>query len=159
MAIDFTIYSNSFNNGDTLPNNQVYNGHGCSGLNVSPELHWQGVPDGTKAFALVSHDPDAPVQGGWYHWIVLNIPVSKTSFKEGEKIVPPMIETITSFKETGYGGACPPVGHGVHHYNFTVYALSNEIDGSVKNLAPAQIMDKIKAVEIKSSTITAIYQR
>ncbi len=158
--IDFTIASNSFVDGATLPNNQVYRGHGCMGMNLSPELHWNNAPDVTKAFALVSHDPDAPVPNGWYHWIVLNIPVNKTSFKEGEKITPPMVETVTSFDESGYGGACPPRGHGVHRYNFTIYALKDLIDtDGVKSLSPTQVMQKIKAVEIKNATITALYER
>ncbi len=158
--LDFTISTTSFNNGDILPMEQVLNAHGCTGSNISPDLKWENIPQNTKEFALIVHDPDAPVQNGWYHWIVLNIPVSKTSFKKGEKINSPMVETGTSFTDVkGYGGACPPIGHGIHHYNFTIYALNEILDKSTSLLSPFEIEKKVKAHTIKSATVSAIYQR
>lgn len=158
--IDFTISTTSFENGAILPMEQVLNAHGCTGSNISPDLKWENPPYGTKEYALIVHDPDAPVLNGWYHWIVLNIPLEKTSFKKGEKIMPPMVETGTSFSDIkGYGGACPPIGHGIHHYNFTIYALSKPLDEGVKKLSPVEIERKVKENSIKSATLYAIYQR
>jgi len=158
--IDFTITSTSFQNGDILPMEQVLNAHGCTGSNISPDLKWENAPENTKEFALIVHDPDAPVPNGWYHWIVLNIPVSKTSFLKGEKIELPMVETGTSFADVnGYGGACPPIGHGIHHYNFTVYALSDKLDSSIRRMSPVEIEKEVKKHSIKNATLTAIYQR
>ena len=158
--LDFNISTTAFNNGDILPMEQVLNAHGCTGGNISPDLKWENIPIGTKEFALIVHDPDAPVQNGWYHWIVLHIPLNKTEFKKGEKILPPMVETGTSFGDIkGYGGACPPIGHGIHHYNFTIYALSDFLDEEINNMPPVKIEQKIKEKTIKSSTVTAVYQR
>lgn len=157
--MEFKITSNSFKNGNVLPMEQVLNAHGCTGGNISPDLKWENAPINTAEFALIVHDPDAPVQNGWYHWIVLNIPNNKTSLDKGEKISSPMVETGTSFSDiNGYGGACPPIGHGVHHYNFTIYALDKKLN-DVKNLSPVEIEAAVKKSSIKSATLTAIYQR
>ncbi len=156
---EFKLKSNSFENGAVLPFEQVLNTHGCTGGNISPDLEWEGAPDNTKEFALIVHDPDAPVQNGWYHWIVLNIPPEVTFLKKGAKILPPMTEGKTSFEFTGYGGACPPRGHGIHRYNFVIYALNETIDSSIKNLPPVEIEKAVQKVSLKSAKITATYQR
>ena len=151
----FVLTSETIKNNQTLPNEQVLNSFGCTGENISPDLSWQGAPEGTKSYALLVHDPDAPRPTGWWHWLVVNIPVTKTEFKKGERLAPPMLETVTDFKNTGYGGACPPKGHGIHHYNFTIYALDteklditvdtdpNEVEKIVKSHALASIVSKI----------------
>ena len=152
--LDFTISSDTFQNGDIMPMEMVLNAHGCQGGNISPDLNWTNVQDDAKQLALIVHDPDAPVLNGWYHWIVLNIPTTKSGFKKGEKISPPMIEAKTSFGDIeGYGGACPPIGHGIHHYNFTIYALSAPIEKSTYELSPYNIEKEVKKKAIKSSTI------
>lgn len=155
----FVLTSETVKNNQTLPNEQVLNSFGCTGENISPDLSWQGAPAGTKSYALLVHDPDAPRPTGWWHWLVVNIPVTKTEFKKGEKLAPPMLETVTDFKNTGYGGACPPKGHGVHHYNFTIYALDTEkLDISV-DTDPNEVEKLVKSHALASSTITALYQR
>ena len=100
----------------------------CDGANVSPPLEWSGVPEATKSLALICDDPDAPGKT-WVHWVVFNLPASKTSLPEN---VPPQ-ETIASggkqgtndFKKIGYGGPCPPSG--THRYFFKIYALDTEL--------------------------------
>ncbi len=155
----FTLSSETIKNNQTLPNEQVLNGFGCSGQNISPDLKWQGAPSNTKSYALLVHDPDAPRPTGWWHWLVVNIPASKTEIKKGEKLSLPILETVTDFNNTGYGGACPPKGHGVHHYNFTIHALDIEkLDVSV-DTDPNEVEKIVKEHSIASSTITALYQR
>lgn len=157
---NFKITTSAFNNGDILPMEQVLNAHGCTGGNISPDLKWENAPVNTKEFALIVHDPDAPVLNGWYHWIVLNIPNDVLFFEKGIKIIKPMVEAPTSFTDVdGYGGACPPIGHGIHHYNFTIYALDKILDKQVLKLSAVEIEKVVKENSIDSATVTAIYQR
>ena len=62
---------------------QVFNGFGCTGANVSPELSWSNAPTGTKSFAVTMYDPDAPTGSGWWHWTVFDIPVGTTHLPSG----------------------------------------------------------------------------
>jgi Raf kinase inhibitor-like YbhB/YbcL family protein len=109
---------------------QVFNGFGCSGQNLSPGLGWSGAPEGTKSFALLVHDPDAPTGGaGWWHWLVVNIPASATQLRkdagkaDGSNLPFGCAQIDTDFGGPGWGGPCPPVGDRPHRYNFTLYAL------------------------------------
>ena len=79
----FKLESPALKPGATLTEEQVFNGFGCSGKNLSPALQWSGAPEGTKSFALTLYDPDAPTGSGWWHWVVYNIPASATSLPEG----------------------------------------------------------------------------
>jgi len=125
----FTLSSPDFRDGGTLGMTYVFNGMACTGKNVSPALHWSGAPAGTKSFALTVWDPDAPVRGGWWHWVLIDMPASANSLPEGAGSTKPSaapagsVEGTTSFGKPGYGGPCPPVGSGAHHYIFTLYAL------------------------------------
>ena len=154
----FKIQSNELKHNDTLPNAQVLNAYGCQGGNVSPQLSWINPPTNTKSFAIICHDPDAPKENGWYHWLVVNIPVNVTSIEQGQKIEG-SLETITDFKDYGYGGACPPVGHGVHHYHFTVYALDVDNLDVDKNESPVEVEKKVRQSAIAKSTITGLFER
>ena len=79
----FTLASNSLSDGAECPMKHVFSSFGCTGGNVSPELHWSGAPEGTKSFALTVYDPDAPTGSGWWHWVVFNIPPATTSLPKG----------------------------------------------------------------------------
>jgi Raf kinase inhibitor-like YbhB/YbcL family protein len=93
----------------------------CGGQNHSPALAWTAVPDGTKSFALVMHDPDAPLPGGFYHWVVYNIPAGARALSANAKLSPGQLGN-TSAGKPGYYGPCPPPGP-PHHYTITLYAL------------------------------------
>jgi len=108
----------------------IYNGFGCTGGNVSPEIAWSDAPAGTKSFAVLVHDPDAPTGGaGFWHWLVVDIPASAKGLAQGAgdagaKGLPPGARQIESdFGEAAWGGPCPPPGDAAHRYVFTVYAL------------------------------------
>ncbi len=154
----FKLTSKTLKNNETLPNEQVLNAYGCKGGNISPDLAWINPPDGTKSFAIICHDPDAPKENGWYHWLVVNIDKNTTSIDMGGKIEN-SLETVTDFKTTGFGGACPPIGHGIHHYNFTIYALDVEKLNVDKNDSPVEVEKEVLKHTISKDTITGLFER
>ncbi len=95
----------------------------CDGDDVSPELVFSDIPDGTESLALVMDDPDAPM-GTFDHWVVWNIPSDTEKIEEGEE--PSGVQGKTGFGKKGYGGPCPPSG--VHRYFFKLYALEDTLD-------------------------------
>jgi hypothetical protein len=111
------------------------------GADVSPPLAWRNAPRDTKAFALVCHDPDAPLVTatayGFTHWVLYNIPGSVTELREAEQ---GHTSGTNSFGKRGYGGPMPPELHGVHHYYFWLLALRTE-----PNLAPGLSMQELFA--------------
>jgi Raf kinase inhibitor-like YbhB/YbcL family protein len=127
----FTVISNSFKDGDYLPNDFILSadfGFGCAGGNKSPHLQWSGAPAGTKSFAVTCYDPDAPTGSGFWHWLVVNIPANVSELPEGAgntdtKLPPGALQTRTDFGAPGYGGPCPPQGDHPHRYLFTVFAV------------------------------------
>lgn len=118
MAIKF--YSSAFKHGEPIPAKYT-----CDGQNVSPALHWEGLPDGTKTVAIVLEDPDAP-SGTFIHWIVYDIPVNIDNLQEGITSTMNLPDAASmgtnDARRIGYFGPCPPSG--VHHYHFRLYALS-----------------------------------
>jgi Raf kinase inhibitor-like YbhB/YbcL family protein len=117
---DLTLRSPAFSNHESIPRR-----HAQDGENLAPPLEWSGVPDGTKAFAVVVHDPDAPLVDGYTHWVAYGIPGDATGLPEGGGDA---VAGVNSSGDAGYRGPAPPPGHGVHHYYFWVYALDEEID-------------------------------
>jgi len=155
----FTLSSATIKEGALISDEQIYSGYGCTGENVAPDLTWKNPPKGTKSYTLIMHDPDAPMPGGWWHWIVTNIPSSKTSFKKGEVVAPPAMLTLTSFGNSGYGGPCPPKGHGKHRYNFVIYALDVASVPSKPDFSPTQIEELIKPHILGKASLTGLYGR
>ena len=74
FAGSLTLASNDISNGKYMSKTQEFQGFGCEGGNSSHQLSWSGAPEGTEAFALLVHDPDAPTGSGWWHWQAVNIP-------------------------------------------------------------------------------------
>ena len=124
------LSSSAFAQGKHIPSTFT-----CDGSDVSPPLAWSGAPNETRSFALVCRDPDAP-SGDWYHWAVFDIPARTNTLAEaGELQRAPIREAINDFGGRGYGGPCPPQGHGRHRYHFRLYALDVEhlnLHGSVR---------------------------
>jgi Raf kinase inhibitor-like YbhB/YbcL family protein len=89
-------------------------------VDVSPAIEWSEPPDGTKSFALIVDDPDAPV-GTWNHWLLWDIPGDRIDLTEGTRVG---VSGTNDFGKSGYGGPCPPKGHGPHRYFFRLYALN-----------------------------------
>jgi hypothetical protein len=146
---DMKIESSAFAPGQPIP--QKYT---CEGTDVSPAFRWSGAPAGTKTFALIADDPDAPART-WVHWVLFNLPAATQLLPEA---VPKTesaaggVQGRNDFGKIGYGGPCPPPGH-PHRYFFKLYALDSEllltssatkkdVDGAMQGhvLAQAELM-------------------
>ncbi len=163
FAEGFTLKSDDISG--QLTNAQVFNGFGCTGENISPSLSWDNVPKGTKSFAITMYDKDAPTGSGWWHWIVVDIPKDVTNIEQNSgnvslDLMPEgAIQTRTDYGQSGFGGACPPVGHGAHQYVITVYALDRETLGVNADAAPALVGYMINAHTIAKASVIAYYGR
>jgi len=118
------VTSPAFEQGGDIPRR-----HTGEGEDLSPALNWQGAPQGTRAFALICHDPDAPLvtegRYGFVHWLLYNLPGSLSGLEEAAK---EGTAGINDFGNQGYGGPMPPPGHGDHSYYFWVLALDRELE-------------------------------
>jgi len=159
-AVTLTLTSTNFTSGGTLPKSAEYNQYGCTGNNTPPKLVWSGAPAATKSFALTMHDPDAKAPGGWWHWVVFNIPGSRASLDtSAESTVISWVEGTTSFKTRGYGGPCPPPGT-PHHYDFTLYALDvTTIPGANGDTTGPDLVAAMQGHVVAKATLTGMYGR
>lgn len=163
FADGFTLKSNDISG--QLSENQVFNGFGCEGKNISPQLMWINAPKDTKSFAVTVYDPDAPTGSGWWHWLIFDIPANVDSLPAGagnpEKNLAPAgsVQSMTDFKKTGFGGACPPVGDRPHRYIFTVYALNVENLSMDAATPPGMIGFFLNQKAIAKASIIAYFGR
>jgi Raf kinase inhibitor-like YbhB/YbcL family protein len=149
------LKSSAFADGQALPAEFT-----CDGADQSPPLEWSEPPSGTKSFALVVDDPDAP-SGTFRHWGAFNIPAVARELAPGagNQDEGLMAQARNDFGKPGYGGACPPPGHGPHHYRFKLMAL-NVDKLEVGN--GASIKDVEAAAEkhlVGRAELTGIYER
>jgi Raf kinase inhibitor-like YbhB/YbcL family protein len=161
-----TISSPDFKDGEMIKEANVYKGFGCNGKNISPQIVINDIPKDAKSLALTVYDPDAPTGSGWWHWIVYNIPSTTKTIFSGDKKIATWVsfgrEAVFGRNDFGtynYGGPCPPIGHGKHHYVLTIYALNVEKLTLPKDASAALIGYNINANVIEKASITAIYQR
>jgi Raf kinase inhibitor-like YbhB/YbcL family protein len=117
---EFRISSTAFREGESIPMRFT-----CKGENASPALSWTEPPNGTRSFALIVEDPDAP-GGIWTHWVVYNLPGQLRrmpgNIAKQDQVPGGGLQGLNSFGNTGYGGPCPPPGD-AHRYYFRLYAL------------------------------------
>ena len=159
-----TLTSTDLAAGGKIPESQVFNGFGCKGGNVSPALSWSGAPAGTKSFALLMHDPDAPTGSGWWHWVVYNIPATASSLPAGagdvQKHLMPAaaVQGRTDFGTSGYGGPCPPPGT-PHHYYYRLYALKVATLDLPADATAAYVGFNVRMQAIGNAELMGIYGR
>ncbi|WP_426162842.1 YbhB/YbcL family Raf kinase inhibitor-like protein [Pseudoduganella sp. R-34] len=158
LAGSLTLASTDIADGKFMAKAQEFQGFGCSGGNQSPQLSWSGAPQGTAAFAILVHDADAPTGSGWWHWQLVNIPKDVTSLPAGALAPAGSQQMRNDYGAKGFGGACPPSGYGVHHYRFTVHALSQKLD-LPEDASGALTGYMVRAHSLGASTIEALYQR
>lgn len=149
------IKSADFKEGGEIPKKFT-----CEGEDISPELEWENVPEGTKSFALICDDPDAPV-GVWVHWVIYNIP---SNFRKLERNVPKVsklengiLQGKNSWPRIGYNGPCPPPGK-PHRYYFKLYALDtilNLKEGATKE----ELLNAMKGHILAEAQTMGTYRR
>lgn len=162
QAGEFTLSSTDIQEGVPLTELHVYNEFGCEGANISPALNWTDPPEGTKSFAITAYDPDAPTGSGWWHWLAFNIPAETRALPQGagggEGMPDGVVQSVTDYGGTGFGGACPPKGE-MHRYQFTIFALSVEKLDLTAETNAAIVGYMTRANSLGSATITAPYTR
>jgi Raf kinase inhibitor-like YbhB/YbcL family protein len=148
-AAVFTINSSTFADGKIMPKKvanstaNIPNNPNCVGENVSPQLSWTNVPDGTKSFAMLMFDPEGRAPGGVSHWVAYGIPASVTGFAEGElsKASDKYVGGKSLFGVGHYSGPCPPPNTQPHHYSFVLIAT----DFDPKELPAGLTRDELTA--------------
>jgi Raf kinase inhibitor-like YbhB/YbcL family protein len=148
---ELTLTSPGFKNGGDIPLK-----YSCSGEGKSPALDWRGVFTGVKSFVLIAHDPDAPLPGGFTHWIVVDIPSKIVSFPAA---VPPA-ESIAGggTQLSPYSPMCPPVGASAHHYHFRLYALDATL-GAVAGKTKDSVEAAMKGHILRETDLVGLFAR
>jgi Raf kinase inhibitor-like YbhB/YbcL family protein len=143
--------------------NQVFNGFGCTGKNISPQLNWTNAPKGTKSFAITMYDPDAPTGSGWWHWVVFDMPSNTKEISTNASALNTLpkgsIQGKSDYGTNAFGGACPPEGSTPHTYITTIYALDTKSLKLTKDTSSAIVGYMLNAHTIEKSSIVTYYKR
>ncbi len=141
------LKSSAFSEGGLIPPKYT-----CDKQDINPPLTWSDPPEGTKSFALIVDDPDAP-RGTWVHWLVCDIDSSITHIAEDS--VPANAQQIKNdFRKTNYGGPCPPSG--THRYFFKLYALDVE---KLKGVKSSNMYDLVEKHAIEKAQLMGKYKK
>ncbi|HEX4103957.1 MAG TPA: YbhB/YbcL family Raf kinase inhibitor-like protein [Candidatus Paceibacterota bacterium] len=144
------LTSPSFEDGGEIPKKFT-----CDGGDINPELSIQNVPEDAESLAIIMHDPDAPREGGFTHWVVWNIVPTTAVIKE-ESTPPGSVEGLNGAKKSGYMGPCPPSG--THHYEFHIYALDTILE-LPESADKAALEREIKKYLIEEAVLAGVYSR
>jgi Raf kinase inhibitor-like YbhB/YbcL family protein len=145
---DLKLTSPAFKHHQRIPDR-----HSGDGEDIAPALEWTGVPDGVKSFAIVMHDPDAPLVDGFSHWVAYGIPGDATGLPEGGGDA---VSGVNSIGESGYIGPAPPPDHGSHHYYFWVYALDDDL-GLPPGLGRRALLDQIEEHVVEQARLVGTF--
>jgi Raf kinase inhibitor-like YbhB/YbcL family protein len=154
----FTLRSSSFEHEGTIPAK-----HTCQGDETTPALSWSDPPAGTKSFALIIDDPDAPdpraPKTTWVHWVLYNLPATASALAEATTVAtlpPGTLEGVNDFGRTGYGGPCPPIGR--HRYFHKIYALDTVL-ADLRKPKKAELEKAMKGHVIGEAQLVGTYAK
>jgi hypothetical protein len=137
----FTLSSNDIADGQPLDSRFAHQSVG--GENVSPHLRWSGFPAETQSFVVTCFDPDAPTGSGFWHWVLVGLPVGTVELPAGAgapgMLPPAAFHVRNDYGSLDYGGAAPPAGDVVHRYVFAVHALDVADLGLNDSVSPAYV--------------------
>lgn len=162
---NFAIKSADIKPNLRISENHVFNGFGCEGKNISPQISWQNAPKETKSFALTVYDPDAPTGSGWWHYLAVNIPANyqqlpaKFAAENKFQTTDNILQIRNDFGVNNFGGPCPPKGDKAHRYIFTIHALKSEKLDLTQDATAALAGFMINANTIAKASFTAFYSR
>ena len=145
---DLAVTSAAFKNNSIIPSK-----YSCEGKETNPPLKVSNVPSTAKSLALIVHDPDAPMKGGFTHWVMWNINVDgdiSEFFKNAT-------EGLNSAKQKGYKGMCPPSG--THHYHFTVYALNERLELDPATTDKAALEQAMEGHILAQGELVGLYKK
>jgi len=153
-AAAFSISSPAFTEGGNIPSKFTCD---AGQTNPSPALAWKDAPAGTKSFVLIMDDPDAPMPGGFTHWVLADIPASTKGLPEGFQVGSVGVSANSGFRRPGYGGPCPPTG--AHHYHFKLSALDVDSIGVAQGASRADVEKAIAGHVLATAETVGLYQK
>jgi Raf kinase inhibitor-like YbhB/YbcL family protein len=154
IAAAFSLSSPAFTNDGAIPAKFTCD---AGNQNPSPALAWKEAPAGAKSFALVLHDPDAPMNGGFTHWVLYDISATTTGLPENFQPGSVGVSGNNGMRRPGYMGPCPPSG--VHHYHFTLMALDVPTLGLQAGATKADVEKAVEGHVIGKTELVGTYQR
>jgi Raf kinase inhibitor-like YbhB/YbcL family protein len=155
-AMPLVLASPAFAPGGAIPTEYT-----CDGADISPPLTWSGVPEGTKSLVLVVEDPDAP-SGIFRHWAAYDIAAGARGLQAGYGPNRPAVgfrAARNDFGAAGYGGPCPPKGHGMHHYHFRLFAIGRLTLDLTRSASAGDVLKAAEPYAIQQTEVIGTYQR
>lgn len=149
----FHLFSSAFSDGGWIPEL-----HSCNGADLSPPLEWTGAPAEARSFALIVEDPDAP-RGVWCHWLLYDLSAGVHALPQGYRPGSLGVSGTNDFGKPGYGGPCPPPGHGPHRYFFRLSALNVDTLGLAPGADRAAVVEALKGRVLAEAQYLGRFER